>query len=178
MARKQQLFQGGSMLRFSAIAAASLLLSGCLTTSEPVFDDGNSTALAEMPEFLAFVDTWERFVGEKDSPRELAENGGRGIMVDGLIVVQERSDYYAFAIVGGRPLGCVIYADDTIEEVAKGHGVTVEVDRSRQDQADILVPVQVDADGPPEALVAFIKDQFANQALACNMQKRGEINLR
>jgi hypothetical protein len=162
------------MLRNTILAgAALLLLSGCLKTTQPVFDASNSQPVGELAEFLAFVDVWEKFTGEDDSPRALIASGERGIIMDGLIVVQERDEYYAFAIVGGRPLACVINADETIEDVAQAHGVTVEVDRPEAAQQDVLVPVSVTADGPPEALLAFVKDQFANQALACSMPKRG-----
>ena len=51
-------------------------------------------------------------------------------------------------------------------------GVTVEIDRSDSEELGSLYPVPIEADGPPDALIAFIRDQFANQALACSMPKR------
>jgi hypothetical protein len=60
-----------------------------------------------------------------------------------------------------------------MEKVAAAHGVTVEIDRSDSEELGLLSPMPVKADGPPDALIAFIRDQFANQALACNMPKRG-----
>ena len=161
------------MLKNALMALAASLLSGCLSTPEPVFDASNSRPIGEMPEFIAFVEAWESFVGVDDSPRVMIADGGRGMVVDGILVVQDGRDYYALAVVSGRPLSCVIHADDTIETVAAAHGVTVEVDRSEAMELNALVPVSVKADGPPEALVAFIRDQFANQALACSMLKRG-----
>jgi hypothetical protein len=170
---KQRLFRGGDMLRNALLAVAALLLGGCLSTKEPVFDASNSLPVGEMPEFIAFVDAWESFVGADDSPREMIADGGRGIMVDGILVVQDKAEYYAVAVIAGRPLACVIHADHSIMTVAEAHGVTVEVDSSQAEELSLLMPVPVRADGPPEALVAFIRDQFANEALACSLPKRG-----
>ena len=161
------------MLRNALLAGAALLLGGCLSTKEPVFDATNSLPVGEIPEFIAFVDAWESFVGADDSPREMIADGGRGIIVDGILVVQDRAEYYAVAVIADRPLACVIYADQSIKKVAAAHGVTVEIDRSESEELGLLSPVPVKADGPPEALVAFIRDQFANQAPACSMPKRG-----
>jgi hypothetical protein len=173
MAKKQQLFQGENMLRNALLACAALLLGGCLSTKEPVFDASNSRPVGEMPEFIAFADAWESFIGAEDSPREMVADGGRGIIVDGILVIQDGADYYAVAVVADRPLSCVIHADSSIEAVAEAHGVTVEVNHSDAEDLSALVPVPVRAIGPREALVAFIRDQFANQALACSMPKRG-----
>ena len=161
------------MLRNALLAGAALLLGGCLSTKEPVFDASNSLPVGEIPEFIAFVDAWESFVGADDSPREMIADGGRGIIVDGILVVQDRAGYYAVAVIAERPLACVIYADQSIKTVAAAHGVTVEIDRSESEELGLLSPVPVEADGPPEALVAFIRDQFANQRLACLAAPRG-----
>ncbi len=161
------------MLRNALLAGAALLLSACLSTPEPVFDESNSLAVGEIPEFMAFVDAWESFVGADDSPREMIADGARGVIVDGILLVQDKAEYYAVAVIANRPLACVIYADSSIEAVAEAHGVTVEIDRSDSDELGLLSPVPVEADGPPDALIAFIRDQFANQALACSMPKRG-----
>ncbi len=161
------------MLRNALLAGAALLLGGCLSTKEPVFDATNSLPVGEIPEFIAFVDAWESFVGAEDSPREMIAAGGRGIIVDGILVVQDRAAYYAVAVIADRPLACVIYADQSLETVAAAHGVAVEIDRSDSEELGSLYPAPVEADGPPEALIAFIRDQFANQALACSMPKRG-----
>ncbi|HUS55369.1 MAG TPA: hypothetical protein VMY41_15370 [Thermohalobaculum sp.] len=161
------------MLRCALLAGAALLLGGCLSTKEPVFDETNSLPLGEIPEFIAFVDAWENFVNADDSPREMIAEGGRGIVVDGILVVHDKAEYFAVAMVAGRPLACVIHADHTIEAVAAAHGVTVELDKSELGDPFPLGPVPVAADGPPEALMTFIRDQFANQALACTMPKRG-----
>ena len=169
---KQQLLQGENMLRVALLAGAALLLGGCLTTKEPAFDASNSTPVGEIPEFMAFVDGWEGFVGMDGSPRGLIDDGGRGIVIDGMVVVQERSDYYALAMLGGRPISCMIYADDSMASVAEAHGVTVEIGEPDGRSIDDA-PVPVEADGPQEALVAFIRDQFANQQLACIAIRRG-----
>lgn len=153
--------------------AAAVLLSACLSTSEPVLDQTNSLPVGEIPQFIEVVEAWESFVGTDGSPRELIADGARGVMVDDILVVQENSDYYAMAVIGGRPVACFVHADETIEEVAKAHGVTVEIDRSDTEYMGTLGPKAVEADGPPEALLAFVRDQFANQALACTMPKRG-----
>jgi hypothetical protein len=159
------------MLRITLSAGAALLLAGCLSTPEPVFDASNSRPVAEIPEFMAFVEGWESFGARDGSPRELIEDGARGIVVDGVVVVQENADYYAVTMMGQRPLMCVIYADDSLPGVAAGHSVTVEVEKPADRSLDDG-PVPVVADGPPEALVAFIRDQFANQRLACIAQRR------
>ena len=161
------------MSRIALLASAALLLGGCLSTKEPVFDASNSLPVGEIPEFIAFVDAWDSFVDPDDSPRKLIAEGVRGVVVDGNVVIQEKSEYYAFGMLGGRPISCVIYADDSIESFAAAHGATVEVDRSEAEVRGVLVPVPVAADGPPEALVAFIRDQFANQRLACLATPRG-----
>ncbi len=161
------------MLRSALLAGAALLLGGCLSTKEPVFDATNSLPVGEIPEFIAFVDAWESFVGAEDSPREMIADGRRGIIVDGILVVQDKTEYYAVAVIADRPLACVIYADQSITTVAAAHGVTVEIDLSDSEELGSLYPVPVEADGPPDALIAFIRDQFANQALACSMPKRG-----
>ncbi len=160
------------MLRNALLAGVALLLGGCLSTKEPVFDASNSRPIGEIPEFVVFVETWENYAGKDGGPRQLIARGDRGVVIDGIVVVQEHSNYYALAMIGERPVTCLIYADDSIEAVAEAHGVTVEVntpdDRSIDD-----APVPVEADGPPEALVAFIRDQFANQRLACIAFPRG-----
>jgi hypothetical protein len=160
------------MLRNALLAVAVLLLGGCLSTPEPVFDESNSLPVGEIPEFMAFADAWESYVGKGGSPLGLIDDGGRGVVIDGMVMVQEHSDYYALAMIGGRPVTCMIYADDRIEAVAEAHGVTVEVD-TPDDRSIDDGPVPVEADGPPEALVAFIRDQFANQRLACIAARRG-----
>ncbi len=161
------------MSRYALLAGAAMLLGGCLSTPEPVFDETNSLPVGEIPEFIAFADAWESFVGADDSPREMIADGGRGIIVDGILVVQDKTEYYAVAMIADRPLACVIYADHSIVAVAEVHGVTVELDRSDSEELGLLSPVPVEAYGPPDALIAFIRDQFANQALACSMPKRG-----
>ena len=165
------------MFRYIILVFSALLLSGCLSTKEPVFDATNSLPLGDIPEFIDFADAWENFVSDDDSPREMIARGGRGIVVDGILVVQDKTEYFAVSVVAGRPLACVIHVDQNIEAVAVAHGVTVEVDRSgsaaESDDLSSLDPVPVWTEGPPEALMAFIRDQFANQALACSMQRRG-----
>ncbi len=159
------------MIRNALLAGAALLLSGCLSTPEPVFDETNSLPVGEIPEFMAFADAWESYVAKGGSPRGLIDEGGRGVVIDGIVVVQAEG-YFALAVIGGRPVTCMIYADDSIEAVAEAHGVTIEVDTPDDRSIDDL-PVAVEADGPPEALVAFIRDQFANQRLACIAFPRG-----
>ena len=154
------------MLRNAFLAGAALLLGGCLSTAEPVFDASNSRAVGDIPEFMSFVEAWEVFFKNGGSPRGLIDDGARGIVVDGIVVVQENSEYYTMAMMGDRPVSCIIYADDTIEKVASAHGVTVDVRLPDGKKIDDT-PVPVRADGPTEALVAFIRDQFANQRLAC-----------
>jgi len=160
------------MFRNAVFAGVALVLGGCLSTAEPVLDASNSRPVGDIPEFIAYADAWEQFVGKKGSLRELIDNGGRGIVVDGIVVVQENAEYYALAMMGGRPVSCVIYAEDIIQAVAEAQGVTVELD---VDEGKNLndAPVTVRADGSPEALVAFIRDQFANQRLACVAARRG-----
>ncbi|MGR3717778.1 MAG: hypothetical protein ACU0B1_13655 [Thermohalobaculum sp.] len=160
------------MLRSALLASAALLLGGCLSTKEPVFDATNSLPVGEIPEFVAFAEAWDSYVAKGGSPRGLIDEGGRGVVIDGIVVVQEHSDYYALAVIGRRPVTCMIYADDSIEAVAEAHGVTIEVD-TPDDRSIDDGPVPVEADGPPEALVAFIRDQFANQRLACIAARRG-----
>ena len=137
-----------------------------------MFDETNSVPVSEIPEFIAFADAWNSYGAKGGSPRELIAEGARRVVIDGIVVVQERSDYYALATIGGRPVTCMIYANDSIEAVAEAHGVTVEVD-TPDDRSIDDGPVPVEADGPPEALVAFIRDQFANQRLACLANPRG-----
>jgi len=159
------------MLKIALLAGAALLLGGCLSTPEPVFDETNSLPVGEIPEFIAFADAWESYVAKGGSPRGLIDEGGRGVVIDGLVVVQA-AGYFALAVIGGRPVTCMIHADDRIEAVAEAHGVTVEFDAPDDRSIDDL-PVAVVADGPPEALAAFIRDQFANQRLACIAIRRG-----
>ena len=155
----------------SSDLGAAVLLGGCLSTPEPVFDATNSLPVGEIPEFIAFADAWDSYVGKGGSPRGLIDEGGRGVVIDGFVVVQAEG-YFALAVIGGRPVTCMIYADDSIEAVAEAHGVTVEVDIP-DDRSIDDGPVPVEADGPPEALAAFIRDQFANQRLACMAAPRG-----
>lgn len=160
------------MFKKPALTAAALMLSGCLSTPEPVFDASNSLPVGDIPEFIAYADAWEGFVGKEDSPRELIADGGRAIVVDGIIVVQENAEYYALAMLGGRPVSCVIYAEDIIQSVAMAQGVTVELETEEGKSID-NAPIPVRADGSMGALVAFIRDQFANQRLACVAARRG-----
>ena len=160
------------MSRYALLAGAAMLLGGCLSTPEPVFDETNSLPVGEIPEFIAFADAWESYVAKGGSPRGLIDEGGRGVVIDGIVVVQAEG-YYALAVIGGRPVTCMIYADASIEPVAAAHGVTVEVDTPDDDWSIDDLPVAVEADGSPEALVAFIRDQFANQRLACIAIRRG-----
>jgi len=164
------------MRRTAAILAAALLLPGCLTTKHPVFDETNSRPVAEMPEFMALLEAWEAFSGPDGSPRELITEGARGIVVDGIVVAQERSDYFALTMLAGRPATCAIYADRDLEATASSFGVTVAVDREDRDSLDVVeMPAPVLADGRRKALMAFIRDQFANQRLVCiaNPRRKG-----
>jgi len=160
------------MFRNAVLVSAVLALGGCLSTPEPVLDATNSRAVGDIPEFMAYTDAWEEFVGTEGSPRELIANGERGIVVDGIVVVQENAEYFALAMMGGRPVSCVIYAEDIIGAVAESHGVTVEVITPEGKNINDA-PVSVMAEGPTEALVSFIREQFANQRLACAAARRG-----
>jgi hypothetical protein len=143
-------------------------VSGCLTTSKPVLDETNSRPVAEIPEFLAFVDSWERFSGTDGSPRELVAEGARGIVLDGMVVVQEGTGYFVLAMLGPRPATCAVYVDRDIERQASRFGVTVRTERADSDRIDAVdLPAPVVADGSKEALMAFIRDQFAHQRLVC-----------
>lgn len=156
------------------LLGAAALLSGCLTTGEPVFDETNSRPVGEIPDFLAFVEAWEGFGGAENSPRELIEEGARGVVVDGVPVVQDGSaTYFAVGTLGERPITCVVFADARMEQVAAEHGVTVEIAR-REGMALDDQPVPVEADGPKPALEAFVRDQFANERLACIAPARPE----
>jgi len=124
---KQQSFRGGDMIRNALLAGATLLLSGCLSTPEPVFDETNSLPVGEIPEFIAFADAWDSYVARNGSPRELIAEGARGFVIDGIIVVQKHSDYYALAMMGERPVSCLIYADDSIEAVARSNRASAPV---------------------------------------------------
>lgn len=145
---------------------AALLLAGCLSTREPVFDETNSLPVGEIPEFMAFVDAWEAYNGTDGSPREMIADGARGIVADGVLVVQDHTDYFALGTLGPRPLACMIFADSGLEAAAAEHGVAVEITKSESTSIDDQ-PVPVEADGPKPALEAFIRDQFANRRLAC-----------
>lgn len=152
-----------------------LLLAGCLTTPRPVFDATNSLAAGESPAFMAFVESWERWVGEGDSPRELIEEGARVVEIDGQAVIEERrddgrADHYLLGRMGGRPVSCVLN-DRGIEVVAAKHGVTVTVERDPD--SDPAMPAPIGADGTDAALNAFIRDAFANAALSCSAAARG-----
>lgn len=160
------------MPRFILALAVALVLPGCLTSKEPAFDATNSLPVGEIPEFLAVADAWEGYVTANGSPRELIAEGARGIVVDGIVVVQEHNDYYAMAMMGGRPMVCVIYAQERIGDVAKAQGVTVEVAEPESGSIDDQ-PVNVTADGPRDALATFVRDQFANQRIACLGHPRG-----
>ncbi len=152
-----------------------LLLAGCLTTPRPVFDATNSVAAGELPAFMAFVESWERWVGEGDSPRELVEAGARVIEIDGQAVIEDpqddgSADHYLLGRMGGRPVSCVLN-DRGIEGLAVRHGVTVTVERDPG--SDPAMPAPIEADGTDAALVAFMRDAFANAALSCSAAARG-----
>jgi len=161
-----------NLLLFLAMPLLAGLLAGCLSTKEPVFDASNSLPVAEIPEFMAFVDTWEAFNGTDGSPREMIAEGARGIVVDGVLVVQDHTDYFALGTLGPRPLTCMVFADSGLEAAAAGFGVTVKITKSENMSIDDQ-PVPVEADGPKPALEAFIRDQFANRRLACLANPRG-----
>lgn len=148
------------------LPALAVLLSGCLTAREPAFDASNSRPVGDIPDFVHFVEAWERFGADNGAPRDMIRNGARGVTVDGAVVVQQNGGYIAVGTFGARPLMCVVFADDRIEERAATHGVTLALhnpnDVSRDDQ-----PLSLAADGTPQALDAFIRDQFANGRLAC-----------
>lgn len=148
------------------LAVVVVLLSGCLTAREPAFDASNSRPVGDIPGFVTFVEAWERFGTENGSPREMIRNGERGVTVDGVVVVQQDGGYIAVGTLGKRPLICVVFADDRLEERAAMHGVKVAVHNPRDMNRDTQ-PLSVAADGSSEALEAFIRDQFANGRLAC-----------
>ncbi len=159
---------GAAAKRAAVLLAAVLLLLGCLTASGPILDETNSRPVGEIPEFLTLVDAWESFSGADGSPRELIAEGARGIVLDGMVVVQEGTGYFVLAMLGPRPATCAVYADHDIEGHAGRFGVTVEVGRADSDRIDAIeLPAPVAADGSKEALMAFIRDQFANRRLVC-----------
>ena len=65
-------------MRQALLVGAALLLAGCLSTKEPVFDATNSLPVGEIPEFLAYVEAAEAFSGPANSPRKLVAEGARG----------------------------------------------------------------------------------------------------
>ena len=148
------------------LPALAVLLSGCLTAREPAFDESNSRPVGEIPEFLNFVEAWERFGTDNDAPREMIRNGARGLTMDGAVIVQQNGGYVAVGTLGARPLTCVVFADDRIEERAATHGVTLAVHNPRDMKRDHQ-PLSVTADGAPQALDEFIRDQFTNGRRAC-----------
>lgn len=156
-----------------AIMAAMLCvaLSGCLRTSEPVFDETNSIAAGEAPEFVSFVEAWEVMKPDSESPRTLIENGNRVHVMGNLVIVEERdgavegnTDYYALSLVGGRPLVCLVH-DEKIGVIAERNSVEIQVDRS--EDMDDATPAPMLATGDKAALHAFVMDAFTNGLLMC-----------
>lgn len=159
-------------MRKALLVGAALLLAGCLSTKEPVFDATNSLPVGEIPEFLAYVEAAEAFSGPANSPRKLVAEGARGTVVDGILVVQDKTRYYALVTIGRRPVTCMVWADRDFEKLAADWGISVVVkDTDERDRED--GPVPVEADGPKQALAAYIREQFASQRLACIANRRG-----
>ena len=158
------------MLRFGMLAALGLILSGCLTTTKPVFDQSNSIAAADSSALLAYVEAWERMSGPQDSPRALIEAGARVVEISGMIVVEERkesgAEYYSMALVGGRPMACFAH-DAKMQEIADRHGVALTIDRDEDDSE--MEPVAVKADGTKDALYGFVMDAFRVGTLSCTL---------
>lgn len=156
------------MLR-ALIIPLMLVLSGCLTTSKPVLTPENATPAGESPAFMAYVDAWEAAAGPEDSPREVANDGGLVVDLDGQILIQEikpggGAEYYSIGMMGGRPMACFAH-DAEMQPIADRHGVTLKIDRDDDD--DEIAPAPVHADGTVEALHAFVMDVFRTGTLTC-----------
>ena len=155
-------------MRAIVLFAVTLMLSGCLITSKPVFNAANSKLAGDSPGFVKMVEKWEETIGKSSSPRELLTNGTRVMEKDGFFVVENREEgspiYFAISHMGPRISLCFVH-DRKIKEIAKETGVKVDVQRDAGSPPES--PAVISADGPEDALLAFVIKSFQYGLLVC-----------
>ena len=155
-------------MRVIALFALCLLLPGCLITTQPVFNASNSVAADKSALFMEIVELWEREISPSSSPRDLIKSGSRVIELDGVVIVEDRSDnmsnHYALVRMGQRIAVCVVHHKE-IEKIAAPHGVDLKVDRSSI--SDPTFPTLITANGSQAAMFAFVMDAFKEGMLIC-----------
>ena len=161
--------------------AAAFALSGCLETTEPVFDDSNAMPLSESAQFVAFVDFMEAAgasMGGDDgsSPRELLDQGAFGKEIGDFVLVQSADEgkysYMAVGVVGDRAYTCFMMPDEEIGPIAAAYGITIappdpEAGGMPGAQAMLL-------EGDPAKVAKFIEDQLSTAPLLCMSVSRGQ----
>ena len=155
-------------MRVIALFAMCLLLPGCLITTQPVFNASNSVAADKSAAFMSIVELWETEISKSSSPRGLIESGSRVVELDGVVIVEDRSDnmsnHYALVRMGQRVAVCVVHHKE-IEKIAAPHGVKLKVDRDSI--SDPTFPTLITADGSQSAMFAFVMDAFKEGMLIC-----------
>lgn len=155
-------------LRWWAAGLASGLLSGCLSSTTPAFDETNSVAALDSPELRAIF-----MAMGKDAAQDAAVSAeDRVMLLDGMVLLQNwdpltrQYSYLGYALLDGRPAVCTPASRDgsAVEVAAAGYGVQADVADGDTGLADLPA---IAAEGEPAAMTAFIRDLFTNQPLAC-----------
>ena len=154
--------------RWWVAGLASVVLSGCLSSTTPAFDESNSVAALDSPELRAIF-----MAMGKDPAQDTAVSAeDRVMLLDNMVVLQNwdpltrQYSYLGYALFGGRPAVCTLASLDgsAVEVAAAGHGVQADV---ANDGAGLTDLPAIAAEGEPAAMSAFIRDLFTNQPLAC-----------
>jgi hypothetical protein len=161
-------YPNSSIFRWFAASLISVLVSGCLSSITPAFDESNSVAARHSPELGAIFAA----MGKDLAADAAISVEDRVAVLDGMVVLQNWNpltrdySYVGYALFAGRPAICTPASrdDSSVMVVAQAHGVQATVVSDSSRLTDLP---KIAAAGEPPAMTAFIRDLFRDQSLAC-----------